>query len=276
MTVNDAFSVAIQQVRIAELRPSPDNPRTMSAGQMAALERSIAEFGLVDPIIARREDRTVIGGHQRLEVAKRLGMDTVPAIFLELTEPQARALNIALNKIHGDWDLEQLGDILAELRDLPDIDVTLTGFQAEELEDLLAELEAERGLPELEEMAGEADDVAAAQRAAPSGRAEPGQLWQLGEHRLLCGDSLQEGALTRLCGGLPAPLIVTDPPYGVEFTSTCQAGKAPIANDGTAEFLPFLERAMPVLRGTWPLGEPSTGSRPAGAANRCWRTRCWP
>ena len=116
----------IQQVALDTLRPSARNPRRITGSQLAALERSISQFGFVDPIVVRKADWTVIGGHQRLEAARRLGLREVPVVLVDLTEDQARLLNLALNKIHGDWDLEQLGEILAELRDLPSLDVTLT------------------------------------------------------------------------------------------------------------------------------------------------------
>ncbi len=127
-------SLQIEHVAPHTLLPHPRNPRTISSAQMAALERSITQFGLVDPVVVRKADRTVIGGHQRLEAARKLGLKTVPAVFVDLSQEQASLLNIALNKIAGDWDLDRLGEILSELRDLPDVDVTLTGFDSQELE----------------------------------------------------------------------------------------------------------------------------------------------
>ncbi len=214
---------------------------------MAALERSIAQFGLVDPILVRKADRTVIGGHQRLAAAQKLGLTTVPAVFADLTETEASLLNIALNRISGDWDLEQLGHILTELRDLPEVDVTLTGFDSEELEDLLAEMEAEGDLPDSGEHL-DADILFRLQHPRSTGRVHPGELWLLGRHRLLCGDCLEPGALARLCAAKRAPLVVTDPPYGIDFQSQSKRGKAAIANDAAEGFELFLERALPAVR----------------------------
>ena len=239
--------LVIEEVPVDDLLPSPHNPRVMLPAEMAALERSIAEFGVVDPILVRRYDRVVIGGHQRLAAAKRLGLTTVPVIFLEVSESQAQALNIALNRISGDWDWEELGAILSELRAQPEIDVTLTGFDVEELEDLLAELEAQRALSSPAPDAASVDTIAAAADSAPA-RVQLGQLWQLGPHRLLCGDCLEPGALARLCQDQPVPLVLTDPPYGVDFRSTSMSEKAPIANDEGAGFPSFLERALPAVR----------------------------
>src|SRR5271157_1084319 len=105
--------IQIEQVPIGDLRPDPVNPRRISDQELEALTRSIREFGLVDPIIARREDKTVIGGHQRLLAARKLGYTTVPVVFVDLTPEQARLLNISLNKITGSFDEELLARLLS-------------------------------------------------------------------------------------------------------------------------------------------------------------------
>src|SRR5271157_5532407 len=91
--------IQIEQIAIGELRPDSANPRRISEQELEALTRSIREFGLIDPIIARKEDKTVIGGHQRLLAARKLGYKTVPVVLADLTKEKARLLNIALNKI---------------------------------------------------------------------------------------------------------------------------------------------------------------------------------
>jgi DNA modification methylase len=243
--------LCIEHVAPDTLLPYAGNPRTISAGQMAALQRSIRQFGFVDPLVVRRADRTVIGGHQRLEAAKTLGLKTVPVVFVDLTESEASLLNIALNKISGDWDLEQLGQILTELRDLPDVDVSLSGFDTQELEDLFAEMEAEGDLrQEGEQLDAEMLDRLAHPRS--TGRVQSGQLWMMGRHRLLCADCLAPGALSRLCAEKQMPLVLTDPPYGIDYHSTDR--KAPIANDGSAGFGQFLQRALPAVKGTMSSG----------------------
>jgi len=237
----------VEQVSPQSLVPWPHNPRTISPAQLATLSRSVAEFGMVDPILVRTEDRVVIGGHQRLEVAKALGLPTVPVIFLDLSEHQASLLNLALNKISGEWDWEQLGQLLTELRDLPEVDVSLSGFDTEELEDLLAELEAQQADPEAADFT--AADAPVEVRS--SGRVRSGQLWLLGRHRLLCGDGLAPDSFLRLCQGLAVPLVVTDPPYGIDYQSrltSTKTRKARIANDEAAGFESFLELALPAVR----------------------------
>jgi ParB-like nuclease domain len=106
-----------------------------------ALERSLRQFGFVQPVLARREDRTVIGGHQRLVAARRLGLTTVPVTSLDVSVEQARLLGLALNKISGSWDDALLARLLADLQSMPDLDLSLSGFGEDEVKDLLRSLE---------------------------------------------------------------------------------------------------------------------------------------
>jgi ParB/RepB/Spo0J family partition protein len=94
----------IVQTPIGELNPYPANPRRIGDAELESLTRSIREFGFVQPVVARREDQVVIGGHQRLVAARRLGIKTVPVVFLDLSQEQARVLNLALNRISGTWN----------------------------------------------------------------------------------------------------------------------------------------------------------------------------
>src|SRR3954452_2674828 len=100
------------EVPIDQLRPDPANPRKITDAQLEALTKSLKEYGFVQPVLARREDKTVIGGHQRLIAARRLGYKTAPTIFLDVTLEQARLLNLGLNKISGEWDQELLSRLL--------------------------------------------------------------------------------------------------------------------------------------------------------------------
>ena len=107
--------LTVEQVAIDQLRPDPANPRRIGEEELDALERSLHQFGFVEPVLARREDRTVIGGHQRLVAARRLGLATVPVTWLDISIEQARLLNLALNKIPGSWDDALLARLLADL-----------------------------------------------------------------------------------------------------------------------------------------------------------------
>jgi len=206
----------VDHVSIARLRPWPENPRIMSEAEMAKLVRSIQSFGLVEPLVVRRADRMVIGGHQRLEAAKALGMKTVPVVLVDVTESEAKALNLALNRISGEWDLPKLGALLDELRDVPNLDATLTGFDPEETDQLLAEWERSQRPEEEESFDAEAAILAAQEATGPT-RVQPGELWQLGPHRLLCADCTVAENWNRLLAGSTAQAIVTDPPYGINY-----------------------------------------------------------
>src|SRR5919106_6846247 len=142
MGIQGTEPLVIEHRPIGELKPDPANPRRISDEELESLTRSLREFGFVQPVLARREDQVVIGGHQRLLAARRLGLKTVPVVFLNLSQEQARVLNLALNRISGSWDQELLGRLLAELKDTPDVDLSLSGFTEDELQKYLKGLEA--------------------------------------------------------------------------------------------------------------------------------------
>src|SRR6266540_2619202 len=213
MPVPSALPLTIEQVAIDDLRPDPANPRRISEAELEALTRSLKEFGFVLPVLARREDKTVIGGHQRLIAARRLGYKTVPVTFLDLTVEQARLLNVGLNKTSGSWDNELLARLLADLNQAPDLDLSLSGFADDEITKLLKSLEArdKRERPESFDL----DAALEAARAAPC--AQPGDLFALGDHRVLCGDSCDVAAVERLMAGETAAMCFTDPPYNISL-----------------------------------------------------------
>jgi ParB-like chromosome segregation protein Spo0J len=122
----------LAQVPIGKLKPAAYNPRHFSDEEMASLMRSLREFGFVDPIIANK-DGTVIGGHQRLKAAQLAGIETVPVIYVRLTKTKEKALNLALNRIGGEWDEAKLRTLLEELAGT-ELDIELTGFNVEELD----------------------------------------------------------------------------------------------------------------------------------------------
>ena len=203
----------IHHVLIDELRPDPANPRHIPPAELEALSRSVAEFGLVDPIIARKEDQTVIGGHQRLLAVRKLGLKTVPVIFLDISKEKARLLNVALNKISGDFDQELLARLLSDLSETPELDLTLSGFEEKEIKQLLRSLEAreKRDRPETFDL------DAALRTAYENPRAQRGDLFQLGDHRVLCGDATSADDVSRLLNGTRAQMAFTDPPYNVSL-----------------------------------------------------------
>ncbi|MDP9236721.1 MAG: site-specific DNA-methyltransferase [Chloroflexota bacterium] len=211
MTVNIAEQITIEHVDIDRVRPDPANPRKMTDAELDALTRNIARFGLVDPLIARRADQVIIGGHQRLVAARKLGLRVVPVVFLDVTVPQAKLLNLALNQIRGGFDDELLARMVAGLKPIEGIDLTLTGFTEGELDKLLKSLDVrgKRDKPE----AFDVDAALSAARAAT--RAKRGELWALGDHRLLVGDATDTTAVQRLLGEKRPSMCFTDPPYNV-------------------------------------------------------------
>jgi DNA modification methylase len=213
-------ALEVEQVAIDLLRPDPANPRRIGEAELDALGRSLRQFGFVQPIVARREDATVIGGHQRLVAARRLGHATVPVIWLDVSPEQARLLGLALNKISGSWDDALLARLLADLQATPDLDLTLSGFGDDEVKDLLRSLEVreKRERPEAFDLEEALDEA----RRAP--RTKPGDLWVLGEHRLLCGDATNADDVARLLSGAAPTLLATDPPYGVSLDPTWRDG----------------------------------------------------
>jgi len=187
---------------IDRLKPYERNPRTHSPEQITKIAASLLEFGWTNPILVDA-DAGIIAGHGRLLAARELGMTTVPVIELShLTEAQKRAYLIADNRLALDagWDEDLLAEELRALEGL-DFNLELTGFDLDELHDLLEDETAEE---------------VAAPEPPDDPVTRPGDLWVLGEHRLLCGDSSDPAAVDRLLGGAPVHLVNTDPPYNVK------------------------------------------------------------
>jgi DNA modification methylase len=220
MTVQSA--VVVEDVAIDDLRTDPANPRRIGEEELEALERSLRQFGFVQPVLARREDRTVIGGHQRLVAARRLGYATVPVIWLDVSVDQARVLGLALNKISGTWDEPLLARLLAELQEGAQVDLALSGFGEDEVRDLLRSLESR----ERRERPETFDLDAALEAARREPRTKPGELWRLGHHRVLCGDATQPEDVGRLLAGRRADMAFTDPPYNVSLGDHGGQGRA--------------------------------------------------
>ena len=142
MAQKSAPPITIQHVAIADLRPDPRNPRVMPELERDALDRSIDEFGLVEPVVVHRSTNRIVGGHRRVESAIRNGFVEVPVVFVDVTDEQADVLSLALNRIHGEWDNKLLARMLADLQNLPEVDISLTGFDDDEIKKQLRSLEA--------------------------------------------------------------------------------------------------------------------------------------
>jgi DNA modification methylase len=195
----------IEIVKINKLKPHPKNPRIHPDSAIDKLVKSIKEYGWTNPVLVSK-DGFVLAGHARLKAAKKAGLDEVPVIYLPLSGNKAEAYMIADNKLQDetDWDTLKLKDLLSEL-DTGEFDIGITGFDEDEIEDLMTQFyepdEKDDEVPEIPE--------------------EPitklGDLYKLGEHRLLCGDATLIDDVERLMDGQKADMVFTDPPYGINL-----------------------------------------------------------
>lgn len=209
------MDINIQVIDINKLSPAKYNPRVdLQPGdpEYEKLRKSIKEFGYVEPIVWNERTGNVVGGHQRLKILKGEGQTKVKVSVVDLNDNQEKALNIALNKISGDWDEEKLSQIFKDLQDDVDIDIELTGFDMEEINDVVANFDT----TEVEE--DDFDLQVELEKEEPPFTKE-GDLWILGKHRLLCGDSTKGEDVARLMDGKLADLLLTDPPYNVDYES---------------------------------------------------------
>ena len=188
----------IEKIEINKLKPATYNPRQISTKQYKDLKSSVEKFGLVDPIITNK-DFTIIGGHQRYKICKELKHKEIDCVVLDLSKEEERELNIRLNKNTGDFDM----DILANEFDIDEL--VDWGFKHIDLDiniDKITEGNTEDDhIPEVKES-----------------RVKLGDVWKLGKHRLMCGDSTKESDVNKLMNGEKADMVFTDPPYGIDFT----------------------------------------------------------
>lgn len=208
----EAKIVELKVLPLSSLKAAEYNPRKeLKPGdeEYEKIKRSLERFGFADPVVVN-SDMTIIGGHQRVRVAKDIGMTEAPCSVVDLSKEDEKALNIALNKITGSWDNDKLAAILQGLS-LGGYDTTLTGFTDKEQNELL------NGLT-LTKTAGEDGfDLDGAVEAIEEPWVKRGQVFQLGVHRLMCGDSTSEEDVDKLMNGNKADLIITDPPYNVDY-----------------------------------------------------------
>lgn len=214
----------IEKKNTADLLPADYNPRKdLKPGdaEYEKLKRSIEQFGYVEPVIWNQTTGRVVGGHQRLKVLMDMGMTEVDCVVVAMDEEKEKALNIALNKISGDWDKDKLALLIADLQGA-DFDVSLTGFEPAEIDALFKDA--------LKDGVKDDDFDVGAELAQPT-MTKPGDIWTLGRHRLICGDSTKAETYDLLMGSTKANLVITDPPYNVNYEGS--AGK--IKNDNMAD-----------------------------------------
>lgn len=223
-------TMEIKELPLKELKPAAYNPRKkLKKGdkEYEKIKQSLLKFGYVDPIIVN-EDLTVIGGHQRLTVLKDLDYETAKCVIVDLPKEDEKALNIALNKITGQWDEALLADLLLDLQE-SDFNLDLTGFEPPEIDDILSNVHDK----ELSE-----DEFDVEEELKKPTVSRHGDIWQLGKHRVICGDSTKAETYKQLLNDRKANLVVTDPPYNVDVEET--AGKILNDNMSDGDFYQFL------------------------------------
>jgi DNA modification methylase len=240
----------VEMRKVSDIKPYEKNPRDNDAA-VDAVARSIQEFGFRQPIVLDAEG-VIIVGHTRWKAAQKLGLETVPVhVATDMTPAQIKAYRIADNKVAelAVWDMELLPIELSELRGM-DVDLAMLGFSGEELERMLGPT-GTVGLTDPDAIP-EPPDAATTQ---------PGDLWMLGEHRLLCGDAGKAEDVDRLLEGATVHLVNTDPPYNVRVEP--RSGNAIVA--GRSSFLPS-KRSHPGLFKSQRLTETADGDRAKGRA----------
>jgi len=223
----------IEERYVAGMKPADYNPRTISDKAMAGLKASIKRWGIVEPIIVNERTGNIVGGHQRLRVLLELGEVKTDAVIIDIDESEERALNVTLNNPHiaGEF-LPDLQNILEGFKlDIPD------AFEALNLDELYK--------PDPKD--GNTDPDAVPESAPAT--VKTGEIWQLGKHRVMCGDSTKAEDVERLMEGEKAALMNTDPPYGIDYVNLKDSKHKDIKNDDLVdgkELQAFLESAIRV------------------------------
>ena len=202
----------LRVIPVTELKPAAYNPRKkLKPGdkEYEKIKNSIEEFGFADPLVVNA-DMTIIGGHQRLTVAMALGYTEVPCAVVDIDKVREKALNIALNKITGAWDESLLAELLQDIQD-SDFDLGMTGFDPPEIEQLFNQVHNK----DIKE-----DDFDIEEELKQPTFSKLGDLWILGKHRIVCGDSTKSETYELLMNGEKANLLLTDPPYLVAYSNT--------------------------------------------------------
>lgn len=223
----------VKNVKIKDLKPHPKNPRVHPDSALDKLMKSIGQFGFTNPVLASK-DGIILAGHARCKAAQKAGIEEVPVIFLDLEGADADAYLIADNKIQEEtsWEKETLADLIKELQGL-DYDVSFTGFSPPEIDELFTQIHSKDVNDDNFDVEKALDEPTMSKQ---------GDLWLLGRHRLLAGDSTKSETYDVLMDGKKANLVVTDPPYGISY----EGGQGKIKNDDLQgeDFYKFLLAAF--------------------------------
>ena len=219
----------IIEVPLQDLKEAEYNPRQMTEKQVKDLTESIKRFGLVDPIIVnshKGRENVVVGGHQRLKIAFILGLTTIPVVYVNLDEKKERELNLRLNRNLGEWDYNMLANFNEE-------ELLNVGFTSEEL-DKMFNLEEDEDI----------FDIQFEYEKLKQPISKLGDLYQLENHRLLCGDATKKEDVERLMNGEKADMVFTDPPYNVDYSGRGKktSNKIMMDNQSQEDFIEFSEK----------------------------------
>lgn len=228
-----------KKMKLSELHPAEYNPRVeLKPGmeEYEKLKQSILEFGFVDPPIFNKRTGNLVGGHQRVSVAKDLGIGEIEVSIVDLPIEKEKALNIALNKISGQWDEDKLALLLNEL---DENELNISGFTDKEIQEVIDQYDMRLDLET------EAIDDGFEFELPEKPKAALGDIYQLGRHRLMCGDSTNKAHIELLMDGEKADLLITDPPYNVNYEGKTEAAlKIKNDNKTASEFYDFLRSAF--------------------------------
>lgn len=230
----------IEIMKLANLKPADYNPRielTAGMDEYEKLKQSILEFGFVDPPIFNKRTGNLVGGHQRVAVAKDLELyEEIEVSVVDLPLDKEKALNVALNKISGQWDDDKLAELLIDLDALL---LELTGFDESEIQEIINHYDIQLDM-ETEVLEDEYEVI-----LPDEPKSKVGDIYQLGNHRLMCGDSTDAIQIEKLMNGEKADILITDPPYNVNYEGKTEDALT-IQNDNktSLEFYEFLKSAF--------------------------------
>jgi len=237
-----------RKIPAEKLNPAHYNPRKdLKPGdpEYEKLLRSVEEFGYIEPVVWNERTGHIVGGHQRFKVLVQLGLTEIDCVVVNMEETREKACNIALNKISGEWDTQKLYVAITDLEKYG-FDVAVTGFEVQELDKMWQTLERKKG--NIVEDNFNADEEAAKIENAVT---QPGDIWQIGRHRLMCGDSTDVSAVKTLMEGKKAKFSFTDPPWNVDYGGTAHPSwkQRSIMNDKMSkeDFRKFLLAAFSAM-----------------------------
>lgn len=231
----------IEKVKIKDLNIATYNPRIdLQPGDSdyEKLKQSVTDFGYIDPIVWNKRTGNVVGGHQRLKVLTEMGYTSVECSVVDLSETDEKRLNLALNKVSGEWDDEKLAALLEELTQI-DGDLYITGFDDSEITEILDRFA-------VEETSDDDFDVDVAIDEVAETITQKGDIWLLGKHRLICGDVTHKECLDKLMNKEIADMLLTDPPYNVDYDGSPKSMREKIANDNMddEEYSKFISNSL--------------------------------